>query len=36
MKYSNIKIGDILKITGRVERRYDSFQIVVSKLEKLN
>ncbi len=36
MKYSDIKIGDILKITGRVERRYDSFQIVVSKLEKLN
>ena len=36
MKYSDIKIGNILKITGRVERRYDSFQIVVSKLEKLN
>lgn len=35
-KYSNIKTGDILKITGRVERRYDSFQIVVSEVSKLN
>ena len=35
-KYSSIKVGDILKITGRVERRYDSFQIVVSEVEKVN
>ncbi len=35
-QYSNIKVGDILKIEGRVERRYDTFQIVVSKVEKLN
>lgn len=35
-KYSNIQVGDIIKIEGRVERRYDTFQIVVSKVEKLN
>ena len=35
-KYSNIKVGDIIKIEGRVERRYDTFQIIVSKVEKLN
>ncbi len=35
-KFSFIKVGDILKIEGRVERRYDTFQIVVSKVEKLN
>lgn len=35
-KFPFIKIGDILKIEGRVERRYDTFQIIVSKVEKLN
>lgn len=35
-QYSNIKVGDIIKIEGRVERRYDTYQIVVSKVEKLN
>ena len=34
--YSNIKIGDIIKIKGRVERRYDEYQIIVSKIDKLN
>lgn len=37
-RYNNIEItkGDILKVFGRVERRYDTFQIVVDSLEKLN
>lgn len=35
-KYSNVKVGDIIKIEGRVERRYDNYQIIVSQVEKLN
>lgn len=35
-KFSSIKPGDIVKIEGRVERRYDAFQVIVSKVEKLN
>ncbi len=34
-KYPFIKVGDILKLEGRVERRYDTFQIIVSKVEKI-
>lgn len=29
----NIKLNDILKINGKVERRFDQYQIVVNKLE---
>ena len=36
IKYPNIKVGDIIKVNGKVERRYDSYQIIVEKLEKLN
>jgi len=35
-QYQNIKNGDILKITGTVERRYNTFQLIAQKLEKLN
>lgn len=35
-KFSFIKVGDILKLEGRVEKRYDTFQVIVSKVEKLN
>lgn len=35
-EYSNIKIGDILKIEGKVEKRYDNYQIIVKSIEKLN
>ena len=35
-EYSNLKVGDIIKIEGRVERRYSEYQIVVQNLEKLN
>ena len=35
-KYNNIKVGDILKIVGRIERRYDTYQIIVNEVERLN
>ena len=35
-KYSNLKVGDIIKVEGKVERRYDTYQIIIEKLEKLN
>ena len=31
-----ISVGDILKITGKVEKRYDQYQIVANKIIKLN
>lgn len=34
--YPNIKIGDILKVRGRVEKRYDKYQVVVKEIEKYN
>ena len=33
--YSNIVIGDIVKINGKVEKRFDKYQIIVNKLEKV-
>ena len=30
--YNNIKVNDILKINGKVERRFDQYQVVVNKL----
>lgn len=33
---SQIEIGDILKITGRVEKRFDKYQIIATKITKLN
>lgn len=35
-RFSFIKTGDIIKIEGRVEKRYDTYQVIVSKVEKLN
>ena len=35
-KYSDINNNDILRINGRVEKRFDKYQIVVNELEKLN
>ena len=34
-KYNNINNNDILKINGRVEKRFDKYQIVVNEIEKL-
>ena len=35
-EYSNIKVGDIVAVLGHVERRYNDYQIVVQKINKLN
>ena len=35
-EYSDIKVGDILAVLGHVERRYNDYQIVVEKINKLN
>ena len=35
-KYNNIEVGNILKIKGRVEKRFDKLQIVVNDLTKLD
>lgn len=34
-KYPDLKVGDIIKVEGRIERRYNDYQIIVEKLEKL-
>ena len=34
--YFDIKKGDILKVFGKIEKRNGSYQIIVSKVEKLN
>lgn len=35
MKYPSIKVGDILYIKGKVEKRFDKYQIIVNELRKL-
>ena len=35
-KYNYIKEKDILKIKGKVEKRYDEYQIIVANITKLN
>ena len=34
--YSNIKTGRVAHITGKVEKRFDKYQLVVNKLLILN
>ena len=34
--YSDVSKGDILKINGRVEKRYDEWQVIVDKIKRLN
>ena len=34
-KYNNISRGDIIKVRGRVEKRFDKYQIVLNSLQKL-
>lgn len=31
--YNNIKVGDIIKIKGKIEKRFDKYQIIVNRLE---
>ena len=36
ISYANmIKVGDLLKITGHVQKRLDKYQIIVNKIEKI-
>jgi len=35
IKYNDIKIGDIIVIKGRVEKRFDKYQVVVNELKKI-
>ncbi len=35
-KYFDLKKGDIIKVEGKIEKRNGVYQIIVSKLEKLN
>ena len=34
-KYNNLNHGDIVKISGKVEKRFDKYQIVTNKIEIL-
>ena len=34
--YANLEKGDIIKVYGKIEKRYGTYQIIVSKIEKLN
>lgn len=34
-KYNDIKAGDVIRVYGRVERRFDKFQLVVNNIVKL-
>ena len=34
--YNNVKVGDIIKIRGKVEKRFDKYQIIVNELQKIN
>ena len=34
--YHDIVVGDIVKINGKVEKRFDKYQIIVNKLEKVS
>lgn len=34
-KYRDLKVGNIIKVEGKVERRYNDFNIIVEKIEKL-
>ena len=35
-KYNNLSVKNIIKVNGRVEKRYDKYQIIVNTIEKLN
>ena len=33
--YSDIQVGDIIKVRGKVEKRFDKYQIIVNGIEKI-
>ena len=36
VRKTDIKVGDIVKIKGKVTKRFDEYQIIVNKIIKLN
>ena len=34
-KFNNIKVGNIIKIFGRVEKRYDKYQVIINNISVL-
>ena len=34
-KFNNIKVGNIIKIFGRVEKRYDKYQVIINNINIL-
>ena len=34
-KFNNIKVGNIIKIFGRVEKRYDKYQVIINNISIL-
>ena len=34
-KFNNIKVGNIVKIFGRVEKRYDKYQVIINNISIL-
>ena len=35
-KYNNLKVGDIVKVKGKVEKRYDKYQLVSNEIERMS
>lgn len=35
-KYNNVKVGDIIEISAKVEKRFDKFQLVVNEIKYLS
>ena len=33
---NNIKVGDLIRISGKVEKRLDKYQVVVNNIENIN
>jgi RecJ-like exonuclease len=34
-KYQDLKVGDIIYVTGKVEKRFDKLQVVVNEINKV-
>ena len=35
-RFNNIEIGDIINIFGKVEKRFDKYQLIIDKLQVLD
>ena len=36
MKYNKFNVGDVIKVGGRVEKRFDKYQIIANEIKVLN